>query len=84
MQVSSTRHDVPTDLEKRFPRFSNSGTGRVTHLRNVLWATVTPRSAIISTGSRYDRRYVADTKDDCIAFILAENSNSEMRFDRHL
>src|SRR5450755_660353 len=42
MYVSSTRHEVPTALENRCQRFSNSGTYRVTHLRIVLWATSIP------------------------------------------
>jgi hypothetical protein len=56
MYVSSTRHDVPTARENRFHRFSYSGTYRVTHLRIVECAILTPRSAIISTRSRYDNR----------------------------
>jgi hypothetical protein len=43
MYVSSTLQDVPTALENRLHRFSNSGTYRVTHLRIVEWATLTPR-----------------------------------------
>src|ERR1039458_2791298 len=52
MYVSSTLHDVPTNRENRFQRFSNSGTYRVTHRSIVECATCTPRSAIISTRSR--------------------------------
>src|ERR1017187_7323246 len=58
MYVSWTLHDVPTNRENRFQRFSNSGTYRVTHRSIVECATCTPRSAIISTRSRYDSRYV--------------------------
>ena len=56
MYVSSTRHEVPTARENRVQRFSNSGTYRVTHRRIVECATLIPRSAIISTRSRYDSR----------------------------
>jgi hypothetical protein len=50
--VSSVRQEVPTGRENRFQRLSYSGTYRVTHRRIVLWATMTPRSAIIPTRSR--------------------------------
>jgi hypothetical protein len=38
--------------ENRFQRFSYFGTYRVTHRSIVLWATMTPRSAIMLTRSR--------------------------------
>jgi hypothetical protein len=38
------RHDLPTGRAKRFQRFSNSGTYRITHRMMVVCDTATPRS----------------------------------------
>ncbi|MGF6298087.1 hypothetical protein OKW42_001417 [Paraburkholderia sp. WC7.3d] len=50
--LSSTRHDCPVGLPKRFHRFTNSGAKRRTQRRIVVCASDRPRSAIISTRSR--------------------------------